>query len=71
MKMILASVFLFFLLLSCSADEAKDEEKSGIGKATDKVAAEMVEKIQKPIDAARSVREAEEQRTKQEKKQIE
>ncbi len=71
MKMILASVILFFLLLSCSADDAKDEEKGGIEKATDRVAAEMVEKIKKPIDAARSVREVEEQRTKQEKKQIE
>ena len=71
MKTILASCVLFFMLLSCSADDAQDEEKGGIEKATDKVAAELVEKIQKPIDAARAVKTAEEQRTQENKKQIE
>ena len=71
MKTILVSCVLFFMLLSCSADEAQDEEKGSIEKVTDKVATKIVENIQKPIDKARAVKEIEEQRSDQYKKQLE
>lgn len=71
MKTILASCLLFFMLLSCSTDDAREKEKGRVEKATDKVAAEIVEKIQKPIDAARAVKTVEEQRMEESKKQIE
>jgi hypothetical protein len=71
MKNVLAFCVLFFMLLSCSADDTEDGDKGTIEKATDKVAHAVVEKIQTPIDKAKAIKATEEQRTDQYKKQIE
>jgi len=65
----LAVCVLFLTLLSCSADDTDEAEKGRIEKATDKVATELVEKIQTPIEKARAVKTAEEQRADELKKQ--
>lgn len=50
------------MLLACSSEKQEDEKKSEIRKATDKVAQELVEDIQRPLDKAEAVKTLEEQR---------
>jgi hypothetical protein len=63
---------ILVLALSGGCSGGNDrEEKSGIDKATEKVATDIVDTIQKPIDKAEAVKALEEQRAEQYKKQAE
>ena len=59
------------MLTACSSEEQNVEEKSEIRKATDKVAHELVEDIQRPLDKAEAIKTMEDQRNKTLKKQVE
>ncbi len=64
-------VCILTMLTACSSEEQNVEEKSEIRKATDKVAHELVEDIQRPLDKAEAIKTLEEQRNETIKKQVE
>ena len=59
------------MLIACSNEEQNVEEKSEIRKATDKIAHELVEDIQQPLDKAEAIKTLEEQRNNTIRKQAE
>lgn len=71
MKPFLLSALIMLMLASCSNEQESSEDKGIIKKATDKVAHEIVEKIQRPMDKARAVKSLEEQRAARLKEQTE
>lgn len=59
------------MLIACSSEEQNVEEKSEIRKATDKIAHELVEDIQQPLNKAEAIKTLEEQRNDMIRKQAE
>jgi hypothetical protein len=51
--------------LSCSKDKEAEREKGAIEKMTHKTAKEIVDKIQAPIKGARSVKDQQEERSRE------
>ena len=68
-KMLLCVVMVLLLcsaaLLACSKDKETESEKGAIEKMTDKTAKEIVDKIQAPIKSARSVKDQQEDRSRE------
>jgi hypothetical protein len=70
MKKTLLCVVMVLLLcsagfLSCSKDKEAEREKGASEKMTDKTAKEIVDKIQAPIKGARSVKDQQEDRSRE------
>jgi hypothetical protein len=68
-KMLLCVVMTLLLFgagfLSCSKDKEAEREKGAIKKMTDKTAKEIVDKIRAPIKGARSVKDQQEERSRE------
>lgn len=68
-KMLLCVVMVLLLcsaaFLACSKDKEAEPEKGAIEKMTDKTAKEIVDKIQAPIKGARSVKDQQEDRSRE------
>jgi len=70
MNRLILCTLLIASLAACSSEQQPVEEKGSIDKATDNMAEAVVERINKPMDKARAVKELEEQRMLEERKQI-
>ncbi len=70
MRYLFICLLTFSLLSSCSGDQDKKEEESSIDRATKDVADKIVDHIKTPIEKAEAVKDIEEERTEQYKKQV-
>jgi len=75
MKKMLLCIAMVLLLcgagfLSCSKDKEAEREKRTIENMTDKTAKEIVDKIQAPIEGARSIKDQQENRSKEVEKAL-
>jgi hypothetical protein len=68
-KMLIGLIMLMFLcgvsVWSCSKDKGTESDKGAIEKMTEKAGKEIVDKMQKPIKQARSVKKKQEDRDKE------
>lgn len=70
MKRVLVNLMIFMFLCSgaiwsCSKDKDTESKKGAVEKMTEKMGKEIADKLQKPIENARSVKEKQEKRSKE------